>query len=192
MRPIKHAAHVTIVIVYACEKVRFCFWWCQICFLHLYNQPTGLMHARLKQFLTMENLSPARFAEVMGIQRSGISHLLAGRNKPSFEFIQKMMSAYPEINYEWLILGKGRPYKNDRPPVKSMENTDLFTESPEDDTAVDPSFFAERQLIDDEFSLSQPAENRILDTQATIVPPKSSRKITRIIVFFDDGTYEEK
>lgn len=150
------------------------------------------MHARLKQFLTMENLSPARFAEVMGIQRSGISHLLAGRNKPSFEFIQKMMSAYPEINYEWLILGKGRPYKNDRPPVKSMENTDLFTESPENDTAVEPSFFAEKQLIDDEFSLSQPAENRILDTQATLVPPKSSRKITRIIVFFDDGTYEEK
>ena len=51
------------------------------------------MNDRLKQFLAMEGLSPARFAEVMGIQRSGISHLLAGRNKPSFEFIQNMMTA---------------------------------------------------------------------------------------------------
>ena len=72
------------------------------------------MNERLRQFLDMENLSPARFAEVLGIQRSGISHLLSGRNNPSFEFIQKMMIAYPELNYEWLILGKGRPYKSDR------------------------------------------------------------------------------
>ena len=51
------------------------------------------MNQRLKQFLDMEGLSPARFAEELGIQRSGMSHLLAGRNKPSFEFIQKMMTA---------------------------------------------------------------------------------------------------
>ena len=83
------------------------------------------MHDRLKQFLTMEGLSPARFAEVMGIQRSGISHLLSGRNKPSFEFLEKMMTAYPDINYEWLILGKGRPYKSDRPLPEKAENAPL-------------------------------------------------------------------
>ena len=67
------------------------------------------MNDRLKQFLAMEGLSPARFAEIMGIQRSGVSHLLSGRNKPSFEFIEKFLAAFPDVNVEWLILGKGRP-----------------------------------------------------------------------------------
>ena len=80
------------------------------------------MHNRLKQFLTMENISPARFAEELGIQRSGISHLLSGRNKPSFEFLQKMMSAYPDLNAEWLILGKAVPSKATGPSPKPMSN----------------------------------------------------------------------
>ena len=87
------------------------------------------MHDRLKQFLSMENLSPARFAEELGIQRSGISHLLAGRNKPSFEFLQRMMTAYPDVNYEWLILGKGRPYKSDRKVPEIPTETPDFTGS---------------------------------------------------------------
>ena len=70
------------------------------------------MNERLKQFLTMENLTPGQFADIMGIQRSGISHLLSGRNKPSYDFIQKMMTCFPTLNIEWLILGKGKPYKD--------------------------------------------------------------------------------
>ena len=106
------------------------------------------MHDRLKQFLTMEGLSPARFAEVMGIQRSGISHLLAGRNKPSFEFIQRMMTAYPDINYEWLILGKGRPYKSDRPLPEKAENATLFTETEESDPDLEADLLPEDQPLE--------------------------------------------
>ena len=46
------------------------------------------MKSRLQQFLEVEQLSPARLSEIMGIQRSGLSHILSGRNKPGFDFIQ--------------------------------------------------------------------------------------------------------
>ena len=150
------------------------------------------MNERLKQFLSMENLSPARFADIMGIQRSGISHLLAGRNKPSFEFIQKMMTAYPDINYEWLILGKGRPYKSDRQPALPSGPTDLFADSSDASTDATAEITPESQLFIEENPASEPAENRVFDDRATPALPKSSKKIARIIVFFNDGTYEEK
>ena len=150
------------------------------------------MHDRLKQFLTMENLSPARFAEVMGIQRSGISHLLAGRNKPSFEFLQRMMTAYPDINYEWLILGKGRPYKSDRPVPEKAENSTLFTEPEASDTEVFDEIIPEDQEVEGKNDDSQAAENRKFAEASQGTPYLLPKKIARIIVFFNDGTYEEK
>ena len=150
------------------------------------------MNERLKQFLTMENLSPARFAEILGIQRSGISHLLAGRNKPSFEFIQRMMTAYPDLNYEWLILGKGRPYRNDRTRPENSGSIDLFTETAPADDAVSSELAAEPQEIEIEKSVSQPSENPIFEPATTVTPSERPKKIARIIVFFNDGTYEEK
>lgn len=69
------------------------------------------MNSRLQQFLELENLTPARLADILGVQRSGLSHILSGRNKPGFEFITKLLTRFPHINSEWLILGKGKPYK---------------------------------------------------------------------------------
>ena len=150
------------------------------------------MHDRLKQFLTMEGLSPARFAEVMGIQRSGISHLLAGRNKPSFEFIQRMMTAYPDISYEWLILGKGRPYKSDRPVPETAENVTLFSETEVSDPDLEADLLPEDQPVELQNQASQPAENRKFDAASPLALSGIPRKIARIIVFYNDGTYEEK
>ncbi|MDD2595609.1 MAG: helix-turn-helix transcriptional regulator [Bacteroidales bacterium] len=73
------------------------------------------MNKRIQRFLELEDLTPAKFADIMGIQRSSVSHILAERNKPSFDFIEKMLLKFPNINAEWLILGKGRPYKETYP-----------------------------------------------------------------------------
>ena len=72
------------------------------------------MQSRLQQFLQAENITPARFADQIGIQRSGVSHILAGRNKPGFDFIEKMLRCYPSLNAEWLITGKGKMFKEIR------------------------------------------------------------------------------
>ena len=160
--------------------------------LHLYNQKISLMHDRLKQFLSMENITPSHFAEMLGIQRSGISHLLSGRNKPSYEFLQKMLTAFPELNGEWLILGKGRPYKSERPEAEKQPQPSLFTEDFDSETEENLYQPTEKQLFESDFMRSQPAENPKIEDAPCCPPAGRGKKITRIIVFYDDGSYEEK
>lgn len=61
------------------------------------------MNKRLEKFLAAENLSQTQFAESIGVARAGVSHLLSGRNKPSYDFIEAVMQKYPALNMEWLI-----------------------------------------------------------------------------------------
>ncbi len=69
------------------------------------------MNRRLQQFLELENLSPARLADILEVQRSGMSHLLSGRNKPGYDFILKLLTKFPQLSADWFITGKGKPYK---------------------------------------------------------------------------------
>lgn len=62
---------------------------------------------RLQKVMDFYGESGASFAEKIGVQRSTISHVLSGRNKPSLEFILKVLSYFPEVELYWLINGKG-------------------------------------------------------------------------------------
>ncbi len=70
------------------------------------------MRDRILHFLTRENISSAKFADEIGVQRSSVSHILSGRNNPSFDFIQKILRRFELLNAEWLILGRGEMYKS--------------------------------------------------------------------------------
>lgn len=72
------------------------------------------MKERLLEFLRSENKSSAQFAEEIGVQPSGISHILSGRNNPSLDFILKMLGKYEFISTDWLLFGKGSMYKDQR------------------------------------------------------------------------------
>jgi transcriptional regulator with XRE-family HTH domain len=69
------------------------------------------MKERLALILQQENLTAGRLAEMLGVQPSGISHLLSGRNKPNFDFVAKLLKRFPAINPDWLILGEGEMYR---------------------------------------------------------------------------------
>src|SRR5690554_2810064 len=69
------------------------------------------MKQRLQILMDKEGLSPVRFAEIVGVQRSSVSHILSGRNNPSLDFIQKILLAFPEVSCDWLISGKGSVYR---------------------------------------------------------------------------------
>ena len=73
------------------------------------------MIERILEILKIKNLSPAQFADLIGVQRSSISHLISGRNKPSLEFIQRILKTFPEINTEWMLSGKGSRVQSDNP-----------------------------------------------------------------------------
>lgn len=62
---------------------------------------------RLEKVMKYYSLSASAFAEKIGVQRSSISHILSGRNKPSLEFTMKILTSFPEVDLYWLLNGKG-------------------------------------------------------------------------------------
>ena len=68
------------------------------------------MNKRLQQFLSAENLSQSQFADSIGVVRASVSHILSGRNKPGFDFIYGMANAYPKLNIDWFVTGRGKMY----------------------------------------------------------------------------------
>ena len=76
------------------------------------------MKDRIVKFLASERISPAEFADKIGVQRSSMSHILNGRNHPSAAFLQKMMQVYPFLNPRWLMIGEGTMNMNtDSSPI---------------------------------------------------------------------------
>ena len=72
------------------------------------------MHSRLKYWMEMEALKSSELADIIGVNRATISHILSGRNKPSIDFLQKLLSNYPELNANWLISGVGDMKENQK------------------------------------------------------------------------------
>lgn len=127
------------------------------------------MNKRIQQFLEIENLSPSKLADMLGLQRSGISHILAGRNKPSYDFILKFLRTFPNINPDWLLMGKGKIYRNGESDQNSQneENTPQLSIN-----------FEENQEFYEESD--EATEIKIIE-----------KKINRITLFYNDGSFQE-
>ncbi|MCK9400191.1 MAG: helix-turn-helix transcriptional regulator [Bacteroidales bacterium] len=70
------------------------------------------MIKRFKSLLEQLHLSPSEFADRIGVQRSSVSHVLSGRNKPSLDFLEKILNLFPDIDAVWLITGRNSPQKD--------------------------------------------------------------------------------
>lgn len=140
------------------------------------------MNTRLQQFLSAENISQSQFADTIGVARASVSHILAGRNKPGFDFIENMSKRFPALNLEWLITGKGKMYKQ-APEQKEMnifDQTDLFSQE-ESISAPIPSPI--------EVKIEPSIETKTIDNKKQSI--KNQRNIVKIVVFYDDNTYQE-
>lgn len=123
--------------------------------------------ARLQRVMDHYQLNGSSFAESIGVQRSAISHILSGRNKPSLEFVMKILEAYPDIELYWLLNGKGNnPFKS----VGEAAASDLFTPR---DPAPAQAIAAETPT---------PAEQLLSE---------KTKRITKVLIFYDDNTFEE-
>lgn len=126
---------------------------------------------RLQMVIKMNGMTNSTFADEIGVQRSSISHVLAGRNKPSIDFIQKILDTFPKVDANWLVTGKkvGKTLDASSKPLQS-----------------EPPSQTSEELF----------KNRT-QTEASTVPFKkdlnrpSNRSVKKVIVFYMDGTYEE-
>ena len=140
------------------------------------------MKDRLRQFLAAENISQAQFADTLNVVRASVSHILSGRNNPSFDFIKAMMANYPRLNMEWLMFGKGKMYKDKEIPAEVM----LFP-------GEEPETLMRLPDIPDE-ALNKATEqiSDAIDTSInTIKSTNNQRSVSKIIILFDDGTFQE-
>lgn len=152
---------------------------------------TSVMREKLLSLMRSEGLTSSRLAELLGIQPSGISHILSGRNKPSFDFVQKILRRFPTINPDWLLLDQGPMYRDtadsaaaaNSPATQSVPQ--LFADTPQNyDTSAPPSD-STPQVIDSMHATTTPPEA----VSAVTNGPKHGN-VKRIIVLYDDHTFE--
>lgn len=100
---------------------------------------TGDFSKRLQKVIEYYDETASSFAEKIGVQRSSISHILSGRNKPSLDFIMKVLHTYPKVELYWLLNGKGQfpnsdalsdfPSSNQEPNHQSPEISETLNKS---------------------------------------------------------------
>ena len=122
---------------------------------------------RIKQLMYDNELSAAAFADTIGVQRSSISHILSERNKPSLDFILKILHAYPTVSSEWLL--KGNESKSTA--VNLLSNQESIPTH--DQSEIKPTEIPAPK--------STPTEG--ITQQST-----TSKQVERIIVCYNDGT----
>ena len=145
------------------------------------------MNTRLKQFLAAENISQAQFADTINVVRASVSHVLAGRNNPSYDFIRAIMDNYPALNIEWLILGKGKMYKEREAGLLFEEpEQEAMPEMPESSL---PETEIPLQVLGTQTNITSTTEINAINN--IIQTPVKQRKVSKIIVLFDDGSYQE-
>ncbi|WP_298420810.1 helix-turn-helix transcriptional regulator [uncultured Kordia sp.] len=123
---------------------------------------------RLKKVIDYYGLSASAFSEKLGVQRSSISHILSGRNKPSLEFVMKILNAFPEVELYWLLNGKGS-----FPKVTSekIESTPPPISIPK----------IEKQVAQQSLPLTENVVSKISSNEKTI---------DKIVIFYTDGTFD--
>jgi len=144
---------------------------------------------RLEIILDYYSLNASAFADKIGVQRSSLSHLLSGRNKPSLDFILKILDVFPDVDMYWILNGKGTfpkselrseaiiatpaPTINDQIVETRMEKTaDLFSEEVP----------IKKNLIDEKLATN------FLNTQNSEMQ-KNNPDIERIVIFYKNGTF---
>lgn len=85
------------------------------------------MNTRLNLFMRSEELTAAKLAEILQVQPSSISHLLSGRNKPSFEFIARILRMFPDLSPDWIINGSGEMYRSKSTIDNNITNIDTLS-----------------------------------------------------------------
>jgi transcriptional regulator with XRE-family HTH domain len=78
---------------------------------------------RIRMVIDSHRLTAGAFADKIGVQRSNVSHVLSGRNKPSFEFVEKMLLAFPKVQAHWLLTGKQQVAEQVEKPVEPLQSS---------------------------------------------------------------------
>jgi transcriptional regulator with XRE-family HTH domain len=138
---------------------------------------------RLERIMDRHELNASSFAEQVGVGRSSISHLLSGRNKPSLDFVLSVLKQFPDVDLYWLLNGKGTYPKTNQevekpnPSVPAAQDHPVAKPKKESVPSSNPDLFSE-----------EPPVKEI--RQNIPVHSNNGKDITRVILFYEDGSFE--
>ncbi|SEO27377.1 Helix-turn-helix [Flavobacterium sp. CF108] len=139
---------------------------------------------RLEIILDYYGLNASLFADKIGVQRSSMSHLLSGRNKPSLDFVMKILDVFPEVDLYWILVGKGNFPKSENEIVSNFQNTNSDS----------PSSSNENYSREDLFTPINNEENK--SSIKSLIETKKSNlsfeedEIEKIVIFYKNGTFK--
>lgn len=163
------------------------------------------MQSKIKELMEREGLSTSRFAELLGIQPSGVSHIVSGRNKPSFELLQRILRRFPKVNPDWLLLDSEQIYRSTEESTPSLEHdnhepkrvevVDTMQSAPMLDLFVEPTTVGgcESAVIPSpaEVVNSNAGHSALPKVEKQPVPSNQEQGVTveRVVIFYSDGTF---
>lgn len=137
---------------------------------------------RLETVLDYYGLNASAFADKIGVQRSSMSHLLSGRNKPSLDFVMKILEVFPDVDLYWILIGRGVFPKSNEQTVQEVQQTSA------------PILQNQHQSTDLFSTIKVNAEEK---TEAKkILTPKNANfdleddEIEKIVLFYKNGTFK--
>lgn len=164
------------------------------------------LNERISKIIEYSELSSSEFADAIDVQRSNISHITSGRNKPSLDFLIKIKERFPEIQWDWLIKGEGEMLIKPDPEIIVEKQTptslpDLFSLIDDENFGITESEDSVQKEIPRESKIFPPLpeKEKISDSQRlevqeipTNTQPSENQKnkIIRIVMFYDNGKFE--
>jgi len=155
------------------------------------------MKDRIFLLIETKNLTPGKFADEIGVERSTMSHIKSDRSKPSLDMAQKVLECYPEVSAEWLILGRGPMFKqtNDSRELDLFSHMGINSLKPDEN---EPEISVSTEPISHnnyKSDLAAPEiqgalqKNEVRDIPIASLKP--DRVVDRVVIFYSDQTFEE-
>lgn len=126
---------------------------------------------RLVKIMESEGMSARQFSLEIGISAGAISNIMSGRNKPSLDVLQAVLRRFRAISCDWLIMGVGNMYLSGK---DELSNSSLFP----------------KEIIE------EPSVELPVTHQSALLPNEEQaspcRSVDKILIFYTDGTFEER
>lgn len=165
---------------------------------------------RIKLLMDYSRMATSVFADTIGISRSGLTHLLNGRNQPSLDVIKKILYAFPDVSTEWLMFGlgdmlKGKPSATESPIPKNnsvnnndcMQQIELFSDYPSEienhaqESEMTPKSNFQRDIVQPTVKPNKTATDNPSLSSKKKTRNSQSKGVVKIVFFYNDNSFEE-
>jgi len=153
----------------------------------LFTFVKNAMRDRLRKFLTQEGISPSQFADEIGVQRSAISHILSGRNYPSYEIIVKILNRYKRLSPDWLLLGTGSMYRSENSTAINSASYNTNTPAEASNVPPQPTDIPPETPPMGNYPHANAPEN---ESSSQPLYTGVNKSVSGIVILYEDRTFE--